>query len=137
MDSGADASRHDYRALLMSSDIDIKGLRYHHLGVPILEPHAGEEHVPHLGIHMVPWNTNPFGIELMRFDESCTVPDLVRKVPHLAFEVPDLDLALVGREVLIAPNAPSGGVRVAFIAHAGLPVELMEFSDPRDPRRAR
>jgi hypothetical protein len=30
--------------------------------------------------------------------------------------------------VLIAPNSPSPGVRVAFIVHDGAPVELLEFN---------
>jgi hypothetical protein len=36
---------------------------------------------------------------------------------------------------LIAPNSPSGGVRVAFIAENGAPIELMEFTDLNHPAR--
>jgi hypothetical protein len=53
---------------------------------------------------------------------------IVRTIPHLAFAVDDLDEALKGRQVLIAPNVPSPGVRVAFILDDGAPVELLEFS---------
>ena len=63
----------------------------------------------------------------MRFDADCVVPDLVRNVPHVAFEVDDLDAELAGKEILIAPNSPSPGVRVAFIVHDGAPVELLEI----------
>jgi hypothetical protein len=49
----------------------------------------------------------------------------------------DLDAALSGRRVIIPANRPSDGVRVAFVEHEGLPVELMQFDDPGDPRRAR
>ena len=112
------------------------GFRYHHLGVPTDQARAGEEHLPGLGVHLVPWDRNPFAIEFMRFEPSCEVPDLVRRIPHLAFEVEDLDAALAGRIVIIPPNSPSNGVRVAFIEHDGLPVELLAFSDPQDPRRA-
>lgn len=102
-------------------------MRFHHLGVPTNEPRPGEEHVPRLGIHVVPYTSNPFGIEWMRFDPACDVPDLVRTVPHLAFVVEDLDEALAGRQVLIPPNSPTEGVRVAFVVHDGAPVELMEI----------
>ncbi len=115
----------------------LEGLRYHHLGVPTREPRPGERHLEALGVHLVPWDSNPFGIEWMRFEERCAVPDLVRSTPHLAFEVEDLDAALEGRQVIIPPNAPSDGVQVAFVVHAGMPVELMQFTDPDDPRRAR
>lgn len=116
---------------------DIPGLRYHHLGVPQTSPRPGESHLEGLGVHLVPWDSNPFGIEFMRFEACCAVPDLVRHLPHLAFEVDNLEAALAGRKLIIAPNAPSGGVRVAFIEHDGMPVELMEFEDPKDPRRAK
>ena len=43
-----------------------------------------------------------------------------------------LDEALKGREILIAPNEPSAGVRVAFILDDGAPVELLQFSSARD-----
>ncbi|MBI4912516.1 MAG: hypothetical protein HY823_07245 [Acidobacteria bacterium] len=112
------------------------GFHYHHFGVPTETPREGEEHLEALGVHLVPWNSNPFGIEFMRFEPHCKVPDLVRRVPHLAFEVDDLDAALEGQPILIPPNAPSDGVRVAFIEHDGLPVELLQFTDPQDPRRA-
>jgi hypothetical protein len=65
-----------------------------------------------------------------RFDPHCRVPDVVRTVPHIAFAVDDLDEALEGREILIAPNEPSGGVRVAFILDDGAPVELLQFDEP-------
>jgi hypothetical protein len=103
------------------------GWRYHHLGIPHTQPRADEEHIEHLGIHVSGFETSPYGIEWIRFDPHCAVPDVVRTVPHVAFAVPDLDEALEGKEVLIPPNAPSAGVRVAFILDDGAPVELMEF----------
>ena len=48
---------------------------------------------------------------------------------HIAFEVDDLNAALEGREVLIAPNSPSPGVLVAFVVDDGAPVELMQIDD--------
>ena len=47
--------------------------------------------------------------------------------PYIAFAVDDLDEALKGREILIAPTEPSVGVRVAFILDDGAPVELLQF----------
>ena len=55
------------------------------------------------------------------------LPEVVRTVPHIAFEVDDLAAALEGREILIAPNSPSEGVTVAMILADGAPVELLEF----------
>jgi hypothetical protein len=110
------------------------GWRYHHLGIPHTVPRAGEQHLGDLGVHVCGFETSPYGIEWMRFEPHCRVPDIVRTVPHLAFEVDDLEEALKGKVILIAPNAPSPGVRVAFILDDGAPVELLQFDNARDAR---
>ena len=63
----------------------------------------------------------------MRFEPEAPVPDLVRTVPHVAFEVDDLSAEIAGKEILIAPNSPSPGVTVAFITENGAPVEFLQF----------
>jgi hypothetical protein len=63
----------------------------------------------------------------MRFDPDCPISELVRTVPHIAFEVDDLDSALEGKEILSPPGSPSKGVRAAMIIHNGAPIELIEF----------
>ena len=104
------------------------GWRYHHLGIPTTEPRPGESHVPHLGIHVEGFASSPFGIQWMRFDDD-SQPAAVRTIPHVAFEVDDLERALrdCGAEVLTPPNSPSPGVRVAMIIDNGAPIELIEF----------
>jgi len=102
-------------------------LRYHHLGVPTVEPRGDEYHLPELGVHVVGYENNPFRIEWMRFEADSPLPGLVKTMPHLAFQVEDLSAALEGHELLIPPNSPSEGVRVAFIVHDGSPVEFLEF----------
>jgi hypothetical protein len=62
------------------------------------------------------------------------MPELVKTVPHVAFEVDDLAAEMAGHEVLIAPNSPSPGLTVAFIVDDGAPVELMEFDRPEGER---
>ena len=55
------------------------------------------------------------------------LPELVKSVPHLAFEVDNLTAALEGQEILIAPNSPSAGVTVAFIVSDGAPVGFLQI----------
>jgi len=111
------------------------GWRYHHLGIPYTAPRPQEQHLAHLGVHVYGFETSPYGIEWIRFEPECRVPDLVKTVPHVAFEVDDLGEALRGKSVLIEPNSPSPGVRVAFIVDDGAPVELLEFKSRQ--RRSR
>src|SRR5213083_225583 len=103
------------------------GWRYHHIGIPYTQPRAREHHVGQLRVYVSGFETSPYGIEWIRFEPHCHVPEIVRIVPHIAFAVDDLDEALKGREILIAPTEPSVGVRVAFILDDGAPVELLQF----------
>jgi hypothetical protein len=103
------------------------GWRYHHLGVPHSSPREGERHLEGIGVHVCGFETSPYGVEWMRFDAHCPLPEIVKTVPHLAFAVDNLDAALEGKQILIPPNSPSPGVRVAFILDDGAPIELLEF----------
>jgi hypothetical protein len=107
------------------------GWRYHHVGIPHTQPRAKEHLVAHLGVHVTGFETSPYGIEWIRFEPHCDVPEIVKRVPHVAFVVDNLEEALKGMEILIAPNEPSAGVRVAFILDDGAPVELLQFDTPR------
>jgi len=108
------------------SAIAERGWRYHHLGIPTTVPRAGEVYLPHLKIHVCGFETSPFGIEWMRFDPDCGISELVRTVPHIAFEVDDLEAALAGLGATGEITSPSEGVRVAMIVDNGAPVELIE-----------
>ena len=101
--------------------------RYHHLGIPTRKKVEGETHIPHLHIFATDHESNHFGIQWMRFLKGCEVPDIVRMLPHVAFEVDDLREAIRGKNVIIEPNSPSPGVLVAFVEEAGAPVELLQF----------
>lgn len=103
------------------------GWRYHHLGIPTQTPQPGELYVAHLKIHVSGFEDSPYGVQWMRFDDDAPYPEIIKTVPHVAFEVDDLAAALEGKEVLIAPNSPSAGVTVAMIIDNGAPIELLEF----------
>jgi hypothetical protein len=101
----------------------------------LLVPMCGRQSCVHLKTFIVGHENSEYGVEWMRFEADAPIPELVRQVPHVAFEVSDLASELVGREILIAPNSPSDGVRVAFIVENGAPIELLEFTDPNHPDR--
>ncbi len=101
--------------------------KYHHLGIPTTEPHEGERYLADFKVHICGFETSPYGIEWMRYEPGSPVPELVRRMPHVAFETDDLAAELAGQEILIPPNSPSPGVTVAFIVHDGAPVEFLQF----------
>jgi hypothetical protein len=110
-----------------------EGWRYHHIGIPTSTPRATEEYLPHLKVHVSGFETSPYGIEWMRFDKDCPISELVKTVPHVAFEVDDLDKAIQGKELLGEVSSPSEGVRVAMIVDDGAPIELLEFEKTPQP----
>ena len=102
-------------------------MKYHHLGIPTTVVQPGETYLAEYGFFCTDHERNPYGIQWMRFDDDCSLPSIVQSVPHVAFEVEDLDEALLGHEVLIEPNWPSSGIRVAFVLVDGAPVEFLEY----------
>ena len=53
--------------------------------------------------------SNPFGIQWQRYWADAPYPELVKTVPHVAFEVDDLEAAFEGHRVVIEQNSPSRG----------------------------
>jgi len=109
------------------------GWRYHHLGVPTTVPRPGERYLEQFRMYVSGFETSPYGVEWMRFENDSPVSPLVRSLPHLAFVVDDLDFALEGKEVLSGATRLSGGGRVAMIIHDGAPIELLEFPGHASP----
>jgi hypothetical protein len=101
-------------------------MKYNHVGIPTTRPFEGEIPLPHLKVTVSDHKNNQFGIQWQRYWEGAPVPELVKTVPHVAFEVDDLEAAIKDRQVIIEPNSPSRGVLVAFIEVNGAPVELMQ-----------
>jgi hypothetical protein len=110
------------------SAIAAEGWRYHHIGIPTQIPRPGEIHLPHLKIHVAGFESSAYGIQWMRYDSDAPYPEIIKTVPHVAFEVDDLAAALEGKEILTPPNSPGEGITVAMILDNGAPVELLEFA---------
>jgi hypothetical protein len=102
--------------------------KYHHLGIPTTAKRDNETYLEKFKVYVSGYETSPYRIEWMRYEPECHVPDLVKTVPHVAFEVDDLEAELAGKNVLIGPNSPSEGVLVAFIVDDGAPVEFIQFT---------
>jgi len=100
---------------------------YHHIGIPTQTQRKNETYLEDYRIYVSGYEESPYGVEWMRFEPDSPLPGLVQTVPHVAFRVDDLEAELKGKEVLIEPNSPSEGVRVAFIVHNGAPIEFIEI----------
>jgi len=102
-------------------------LKYHHLGIPTDIPRENETYLDKYKMYVSGFEESPYGVEWMRFEPDSPFPELVKTVPHVAFEVDDLDEVIRGKDVLIPPNSPSEGIKVAFIVDNGAPIEFIQF----------
>ena len=103
-------------------------MKFNHVGIPVQGSFEGEIDLPHLKMTVSDHENNPYGIQWQRYWKDAPYPELVKSVPHVAFVVDNLDTELKGKNIIIEPNSPSDGLRVAFIEVNGAPVELMEYS---------
>jgi hypothetical protein len=105
------------------------GWKYHHLGIPTNKKMPNERYMPQFKLYVSGFSSSPFGIEWMRYKADSPVDKLIQTVPHIAFEVADLDYELANRDfkVITETNSHTEGIRVALIEHNGAPIELIEF----------
>src|SRR3989337_4005423 len=95
--------------------MDNKKYKYSHIGIPTTKKLANEKYLANLDIYASGYQENEFNIEWMRYGSKCKLPDVVKKLPHVAFEVDDIYKAIKGRKVIISPNFPVEGCIVAFV----------------------
>ena len=107
-------------------------MKFNHIGIPTVDKFEGGIDLPHLKMTVSDHRNNPFGIQWQRYWDNAPYPELVKTVPHVAFEVKDLTKAIKNQKVIIAPNSPSEGLTVAFIEVNGAPVELMEYDNSKN-----
>jgi hypothetical protein len=103
-----------------------KGLKYHHVGIPTSKPVEGEIYLEKYKVYHCGYETSEYGIEWMRYEKDCDLPEIVKTIPHVAFEVDDIFEAIRGKKVIIGPNSPSEGNIVAFIEENGAPIEFIQ-----------
>jgi hypothetical protein len=104
-----------------------KGMKYHHLGVPTTEKKPNEVYLEKYKFYVSGFDTSEFGIEWMRFEEDSPISEIIQKVPHLAFEVENLEEAIKGFELIGEISSPMEGIKVAMVLENGAPVEFLEF----------
>lgn len=101
-------------------------LKYHHLGIPTTKAIDGEVYLKDYKVFHYGFEKSEYGIEWMRYEKDCPLPEIVKTMPHVAFEVVDVYEAIKGKKVIIEPNSPSEGNIVAFIEENGVPVEFIQ-----------
>ena len=104
-----------------------KGMRYHHIGIPTSDQKPDEKYLKEYKFYVSGFDTSEYGIEWMRFENDSPISEIIKRVPHVAFEVDDIESAVAGKELIGEIGSPSKGVRTAMILENGAPVEFLEF----------
>ena len=99
---------------------------FHHFGVPTNQTHDGETYIEGGKVYATSPEAHPYRVEFLRFDPDSPMHDAVRTCPHAAFMVDNLDAALAGQNVIVAPFDATDTLRVAFIMDGDAVIELME-----------
>jgi hypothetical protein len=99
--------------------------QFHHIGLPTDEPQPGEVYVEDTKVWVTSPDDHPYRVEYLRYEPDSPVTGPLRELPHVAFEVDDLDAALEGEEVILEPFEPMPGLTVAFILKDGAVFEFM------------
>ena len=99
--------------------------KINHFGIPTKEKQAGEIYVEGMKVHLTDFSKSPNKIEFLRFEEGSWLPEIIQKVPHIAYEVPCMETALKGANVIVEPVRGGENHSIAFIVEEGIPVELM------------
>jgi hypothetical protein len=110
--------------------MDNNKYKYHHIGIPVQQPIKGEVYLPEYKLFHFGYEESEFGIEWMRYEKDCPLPEIVKTMPHVAFEVENIHEAIKEKKVIIEPNSPSRGTIVAFIEENGVPIELIQQEQP-------
>ena len=124
MEKNLSYKRKEHEPLL---SINKWGWKFHHIGIPTNKPMPGEKYIDGFKMYVTGFDTSPYGIEWMRFEENSPISELIKTVPHIAFEVDDMEKALERKEILTETHTISNGIKVAMIVDNGAPIELPEF----------
>ncbi len=105
---------------------------FHHIGLPTDVSQPGEVYVADTKVWVTDPRRHPYKVEFLRFEKDSPVSGPVRDLPHIAFRVADMNEALRGENVILAPFCPSPGFTVAFVLKDGAVFEFMTFEKEAD-----
>ena len=67
------------------------------------------------------------GVGWVRYQDDAPYDAIIKTVPHLAFEVPNLERTVADKRLLIPPKTAQPGLRIAFVDIGGIPIEYLEI----------
>jgi hypothetical protein len=102
--------------------------KYNHFGVPCGTKKDNASHYEDMKLFATSPDDHPYGIEFLRFEEGCPLPDELQTMCHVALEVEDINEAMKGYKVILEPFDVTDNLKCAFIMDDNALIELMQIS---------
>jgi len=99
--------------------------KYDHFGMPVKEKKEGMIYFPEYKVWCSEYENDPYRIEWIYFEKKAPFHPLIQSIPHVCFVVKDIDKAVHGKKILLAPVS-IGKNRMAFIEENGVPIEFFQ-----------
>ena len=99
---------------------------FDHIGIPAVSKQLDEMYVEATRVWVTDPRVHPQRIEYLRFEPDSPVEGPVRNMPHVAFQVDDLEREIEGATILLGPFQATETLRVVFIQRDGAVFEYME-----------
>ncbi|MDO5553546.1 MAG: hypothetical protein Q4G68_07270 [Planctomycetia bacterium] len=100
-------------------------LRFSHIGIPTADREL-PIYAEGIKVHLNNFADEAYNVEWLRFEPGSPLPEILKTTAHVAYEVDDLDEALQGEKVIVAPFEGGPNLTCAFIEADGYAVELMK-----------
>ncbi len=99
-----------------------------HFGIPVNYKPEGAMYNEGLNVWLTDFSKSDNKIEFIYLESGeSPLPELVLTTAHIAYQVPSLEEALVGKKLLFGPAVCDEHLTIAFIEEEGIALELMEF----------
>ena len=103
---------------------------YHHFGIHVTEDIPGTEWIDVGDVYLNNPNNHPQKVEWI-LHKPGTFDENTKFEPHIAYTVDDLDAAIEGKEIVIAPHEMGGFCQCAFVLEDGIQVEYLQLYSGR------
>jgi hypothetical protein len=107
--------------------------QFDHVGVVTTERRPGERWVEATRVWVTSPRDHPCNIEYLRFEPDSPVTGPVRTELHVAYRVTNIEQAIQGHDVVLAPfDVGDGFLTVAFVMVSGALIEFMQYANPEE-----
>jgi hypothetical protein len=100
---------------------------FDHVGITTTVPQPNENWVEQSRVWVTNPHDHPEHVEFLRYEPDSTVPEIIKRNPHIAFKVAELKPHIEGQEIIIPPFTVGDFLEVVFIRKYNTIFEYMHY----------